>query len=182
MYFTTDAQTSLLQTWEELRHQSVIVEGPEIQRITYNFQQIFGIAFDGSTRTKETCGPAIVDDQLSLITDVILDKGIEIVPEIAGAIQRKEKYVRMWVVAYEMYRTKFNNEKPMRATLGDPYKDAWDRWPELVWKYDNDSVELVQSHIQKEKRQRTQGIFECVWSNVRSLMEWITTRFSLCRG
>ena len=66
-------------------------EGPEIQRISYHFEQILGIALDGSNLTKETCGLAVVDDQLSLVTDVILDKGIEVVPEIAGAIQRKEK-------------------------------------------------------------------------------------------
>ena len=155
LYFTPDAQASLSHTWEELRHQSVIAEGPEIQRISYHFEQILGLAFDGSNMTKETCGLAVVDDQLSLVTDVILDKGIEVVPEIAGAIQRKEKYVRNWVVAYDMHRNKFNNERPMRSTLGNPYKEAWDSWPEKVWKSDNDSIVLVQSHIQQEKKQRT---------------------------
>ena len=33
--------------------------------------------------TKETCGLAVVDDQLTLVTDVILDKGIEAVTDIA---------------------------------------------------------------------------------------------------
>ena len=141
LYFTPDAQASLSHTWEELRHQSVTAEGPEIQRISYHFEQILGIAFDGSTMTKETCGLAVVDDQLSLVTDVILDKGIEVVPEIAGAIQRKETYVRNWVVAYDMHRTKFNNQRPMRASS----------WPEKVWKSDNDSVVLVQAHIHKKR-------------------------------
>ena len=71
---------------------------------------------------------------------------------------------------HDMHRNKFNNERPMRATLGDPYKEAWDSWPEKVWKSDNDSVVLVQSHIQQEKKESTQGLFDCVWSNVRSLM------------
>ena len=120
--------------------------------------------------TKETCGLAVVDDQLSLVTDVMLDKGIEAVPDIAGAIQRKEKFVREWVVAYEMHRNKFNKEKPMRAALGNPHKEAWDSWPEKVWKSDNDSVVLVQADIQQEKKQRTQGILQCVWNNVRSMV------------
>ena len=53
----------------------------------------------------------------------------------------------------------------MRATLGDPYKDAWDSWPERVWKSDNDSVVLVQETIRSEKKQRTQGVIQCVWNN-----------------
>ena len=159
-----------MQTWEQLRFQSVIVEGPEIQPITYDFEQILGVEYDGSNMTGETCGLAVVDDQQSLITDVILEKGIEAVTDIAGAIQRKEKHVRQCVVAYDMYCTKSNAEKQMRATLGDPYKNAWDSWPERAWKCDDDSVELVQAHIQKEKRQRTQGIFGCVWSSVRSMV------------
>ena len=59
-----------------------------------NSSKFSEIAFDGSNMTRETCGLAVVDDQLSLVTDVMLDKGIEAVPEIAGAIQRKEKFVR----------------------------------------------------------------------------------------
>ena len=75
--------------------------------------------------TRETCGLAVVDDQLSLVTDVMLEKGIEAVPEIAGAIQRKEKFARDWVVAYDLHRSKFNKEKSMRTVLGNPYKDAY---------------------------------------------------------
>ena len=37
------------------------------------------------------------------------------------------------MAAYDMYHTKFNAEKQMRATLGDPYKNAWDTWPERVF-------------------------------------------------
>ena len=167
LYFAQDTQASLAQTWESLRHQCVIEKGPGIQSLSYQFQQILGIAFDGSNMTRETCGLAVVDDQLSLVTDVMLDKGIEAVPEIAGAIQRKEKFVRDWVVAFDLHRSKFNKEKPMRAALGNPYKDAWDSWPEKVWKSDNDSVVLVQTDIQAEKQQRTQGMLQCVWNNVR---------------
>ena len=48
LYFTHDAQTSLLQIWEEQRFQSVIVEGPEIQTITHDFEQILRVEYDGS--------------------------------------------------------------------------------------------------------------------------------------
>ena len=75
-----------------------------------------------------------------------------------------------WVVAYDIYRLKFNKGKSMRATLGDTYQEAWDSWPEKVWKSDNDSVVLVQTDIRKEKQQRTQGIMKCVWNNVRALV------------
>ena len=152
LYFVPDAQANLAQTWEALRHQSVIEKGPEIQSLSYHFEQILGITFDGSNMTRETCGLAVVDDQLSLVTDVIL---------------RKEKFVREWVVAYEMHRNKFNTETPMRAALGDPYKEVWDSWREKVWKSDNDSVVLVQADIQQEKKQRTQGMLQSVWNNVR---------------
>ena len=170
LYFTQGAQDELAQTWEASRHQCVIQKGPEIQGLSYHFEQILGIAFDGSNMTKETCGLAVVDDQLTLVTDVILDKGIEAVTDVTGLIQLKENFVREWVVAYDMHRNKFNKDKSMRAALGDPYKDAWDSWPEKVWKSDNDSVVLLQTDIQQEKKQRTQGMMQCVWNNVRAMM------------
>ena len=101
---------------------------------------------------------------------MILDKGIEAVTDVAGLIQLKENFVREWVVAYDMHCNKFNKDKPMRAALGNPYKDAWDSWPEKVWKSDNDSVVLVQTDIQQEKKQRTQGMMQCVWNNVRAMV------------
>ena len=134
----------------------------------YDIDQILGIAFDGSKMTRTTCGLAIADDQLSLVTDVILERGITVVTNIAAAIQRKDKHVRPWVNAYDMYRTRFNQEKNMRATLSDPYKDVWDTWPERVWRYDNDSVELAQAHTKKDKTERTHAILQCVWNNMRS--------------
>ena len=170
LYFTLPSQQELSQKWEELRHQCVIQKGPEIQGLSYNMERIIGIAFDGSVMNKDTCGLAVVDDQLTLVTDVILEKGIEAVTEVAGLIQLKETYVRDWVVAYDLYRLKFNKEKPMRAALGDTYQEAWDSWPEKVWKSDNDSVVLVQTDIRQEKQQRTQGIMQCVWNNVRALV------------
>ena len=87
-----------------------------------------------------------------------------------GAIQRKERFVREWVVAYDLHRNKFNKAKAMRTALGEPYRDAWDSWPEKVWKSDNDSVVLVQADIQQDKNQRTRGVLQCVWNNVRSLV------------
>ena len=120
--------------------------------------------------TRETCSLAVVDDQLSLVTDVILDKGIEAVPDIAGAIQRKEKFVREWVVAYDLHRNKFNKTKAMRTALREPYEDAWDSWPEKVWKSDNDSVVLVQADIQQDRNERTRGMLQYVWNNVRSMV------------
>ena len=125
LYFNPDSQANLLQLWEDLRFQSFIEGRPEIQPTTYDFEQILGVEYDGSHMTRETCGLAIVDDQL--------EKGIEAVTEIAGAIQRKERHIRKWVVAYDLYRTKFNAEQTMKATLGNPYKNAWDSWPERVW-------------------------------------------------
>ena len=97
----------------------MIEKGPGIQGLSYNMERIIGIAFDGSVMTRDTCGLAVVDDQLTMVTDVILEKGIEAVTEVAGLIQLKETYVRDWVVAYDLYRRKFNKEKPMRAALGD---------------------------------------------------------------
>ena len=58
----------------------------------------------------------------------------------------------------------------MRATLGNPYKEAWDSWPEKVWKSDNDSVVLVQADIRQERNQRTLGTMQCVWNNVRLMV------------
>ena len=170
MYFTVSSQEQLSQTWEDLRHQCVIQKGPEIQALSYHMERILGIAFDGSVMTRDTCGLAVVDDQLTLVTDVILEKGIEAVTEIAGLIQLKETYVRDWVVAYDLYRGTFNKRKSMRAALGEPYKGAWDSWPEKVWRSHNDSVVLVQTGIRQEKQQRTQGIMQCVWNNVRALV------------
>ena len=120
--------------------------------------------------TKETCGLAVVDDQLTLVTDVMLEKGIEAVTEIAGLIQLKEAFIREWVVAYDMHRTKFNKTKSMKAVLGGPYKDAWDSWPDRVWKSDNESVVLVHTDIQQDEKQRTQGVLQCVWNNVRAMV------------
>ena len=58
----------------------------------------------------------------------------------------------------------------MGAALGNPYKDAWDGWPEKVWKSDKDSVVLVQADIRAERQQRTQGVLQCVWNNVRVMV------------
>ena len=74
------------------------------------------------------------------------------------------------MVAYDVYRNKFNKEKSMRAALGDLYKEAWDSWPEKVWKTVNESVVLVQTGIRQEKKQRTQGVMQCVWNNVRAMV------------
>ena len=170
LYFTLSSQQELSHTWEALRNECVIQKGPEIQALSYYMERILGITFDGSVMTKESCGLAVLDDQLTLVTDVILEKGIEAVTEIAGLIQLKEPFVRDWVVAYDLYRVKFKTERPMRATLGNPYKGAWDSWPEKAWKSDNDSVVLVQTDIRQEKQQRTQGMLQCVWNNVRAMV------------
>ena len=102
MYFTLGVQQELAQTWEAMRHQCVIQKGPEIQSLSYHMERILGITFDGSGMTKETCGLAVVDDQLTLVTDVILERGIEAVTEVAGLIQLKEPFVREWVAAYDV--------------------------------------------------------------------------------
>ena len=170
LYFTVGSQQDLAQKWEAMRHQCVIQKGPEIQGISYHMERILGITFDGSIMTKDSCGLAVVDDQLTLVTDVILEKGIEAVTEIAGLIQLKETYVREWVAAYDVYRQNFNKDKSMKTALSDPYRGAWDSWPEKVWKSDNDSVVLVQADIRQEKNQRTQGVMQCVWNNVRAMV------------
>ena len=170
LYFALSSQNELAQQWEDLRHQCVIQKGPEVQGLSYNFERVLGLAFDGSIMTKEACGLAVVDDQLTLVTDVMLEKGIEAVTEIAGLIQLKEAFIREWVVAYDMHRTKFNQNKSMKVILGGPYKDAWDSWPDRVWKSDNESVVLVQTGIQQDKKERTQEVLQCVWNNVRAMV------------
>ena len=105
--------------------------------------------------TKETCGRAVVDDQLTLVTDVMVEKGIEAVKEIAGLIQLKEAFLGEWVAAYDTHRANYNQKKSMRAILGGPYKNAWDSWPDRVWKLDNESVVLVQTDIHQDKKQAT---------------------------
>ena len=100
----------------------------------------------------------------------MLEKGIEAVTEIAGLIQLKEAFVREWVVAYDTHRANYNQRKSMRAILGGPYKNAWDSWPDRVWKLDNESVVLVQTDIHQDKKQRTQGVLQCVWNNVRAMV------------
>ena len=54
LYFALSSQTELAQTWEDLRHQCVIQKGPEIQGLSYAFDSILGLEFDGSTMTKQT--------------------------------------------------------------------------------------------------------------------------------
>ena len=80
-------------------------ERTEIESLSYHMERI--LVTDASNMTKETCGLAVVDDQLTLVTDVILEKGIEAVTEVAGLIQLKETFVREWVVAYAVYRIQF---------------------------------------------------------------------------
>ena len=46
-----------------------------------------GVSTDFRALTKETCGIAIVDDQQSLIADLILDLGLTKSRLVAGAIQ-----------------------------------------------------------------------------------------------
>ena len=50
--------------------------GPESPAIVYANDVLVGVSTDCRALTKETCGIAIVDDQQSLIADLILDLGL----------------------------------------------------------------------------------------------------------
>ena len=106
-----------MNQWENLRFQSEIIEGPEIQPISYAIDRIIGAAFDGSNHTRITSGLAVADDQLSMVTDLILEKGITQASKFNGAIQHKEAYVKPWLEAYEHYRAQFNKHMNEGRTL-----------------------------------------------------------------
>ena len=77
------------------------------------------VSTDCRALTKETCGIAIADDQQSLIADLILDFGLTRSKVVAGAIQRKEEYLRTWVDAYNLYKDKCKSPNNIKDMLKD---------------------------------------------------------------
>ena len=170
LYMTQTDHDYYLDQWEKMRSQSEIVEGPEIVPITYSNDDTLGMVTDCRGLTKKTCGLAVVDEQQSLIADMNLDTGITGSTRIAGAIERRQQHVNLWHDSYHFYREMRNQVNNVRKRLGYRFAEAWDSWPNQVWKVTTEGVEIVKAHIALQKTERTTGIFTGLWNFTRSVM------------
>ena len=122
--------------------------------------------------TKATCGIAVVDDQLPLIADLILHIGLTRAKTVAGAIQRKEEYLKPWVDAYDLYKDKCQVPNNAKEMLRDRLRESWDSWPSKVWKMTDEGVQLVREQIARPKTERSTGILQCFWNTLREETIW----------
>ena len=118
-----------LEQWEAMRSRSEVIQGPETPVMTYSNNEMVGLSTDCRALTRATCGIAIEGDQQSLIADLILDIGITKAKNIAGAIQRKEAYLKTWVDTYDLYRDKCRQPNDIKKMLKDRLQKSWDSWP-----------------------------------------------------
>ena len=132
-----------LDQWEAMRSRSEVIQGPENPVMTYSNNEMVGLSTDCRALTRATCGIAIEGDQQSLIADLILDVGITRAKNIAGAIQRKEAYLKTWVDTYNLYRDKCRQPNDIKKMLKDRLQRSWDSWPSKVWKMTEEGVQLV---------------------------------------
>ena len=146
---------------------SEVKVGPENSAIVYANDDLVGVSTDCRALTKTTCGLAIVDDQQSLIADLILDIGLTRAKDVAGAIQRKEEYLKTWVDAYNLYKDKCKSPNNIKEMLKDRLRKSWDSWPSKVWKMTDEGVQLVREQIAKPKTERSTGILQCFWNTLR---------------
>ena len=114
--------------------------------ITYSNAEMVGLSTDCRSLTK-TSGIAIAGDQQSLIADLIIDLGITRASKIAGAIHRKEEYLRTWVDTYNHYKEKCNQPNNVKKMLKDRLEKSWDSWPSKVWQMTTEGVQLVKEQM-----------------------------------
>ena len=166
--FTTQAECNFyLDQWENMRSRSEVIQGPENPVITYSNNDMVGLSTDCRALTKTTCGIAIDGDQQSLIADLILDVGITRATKIAGAIQRKEEYLKTWVDTYNLCKDKCNQPNDIKKMLKDRLQKSWDSWPSKVWKMTDEGVQLVKKHIALTRVDRCAGILKGFWNTFR---------------
>ena len=154
LYTNQHESTYLLEQWETMRSRSEVKMGPENSVITYSNNDMVGLSTDCRGLNRTTCGIAIDGDQLSLIADLILDIGLTRAKSIAGAVQRKEEYLKPWVDAYNLYKDKCTSPNKIKEMLKDRLHQSWDSWPSRVWKMTDEGVELVREQIAKPKSER----------------------------
>ena len=167
LYMNPQDSTFMIEQWETMGSGSEVKVGPESPAIVYANDELVGISTDCRALTKETCGIAIVDDQQSLIADLILDFGLTRAKTVAGAIQRKEEYLKTWVDAHNLYKDKCKTPNNIKEMLKDRLRKRWDSWPSKVWKMTDEGVQLVREQIAKPKPERSTGILQCFWNSLR---------------
>ena len=167
LYMNPQDSTFMAEQWETMGSGSEVKVGPESPAIVYANDELVGVSTDCRALTKETCGIAIVDDQQSLIADLILDLGLTKSRLVAGAIQRKEEYLRTWVDAYHLYKDKCKSPNNIKNMLKERLREGWDSWPNKVWKVTDEGVQLVRAQIAKPKPERSTGILQCFWNSLR---------------
>ena len=167
LYMNPQDSTFMADQWETMGSGSEVKVGPESSAIVYANDALVGISTDCRALTKETCGIAIVDDQQSLIADLILDLGLTKSRLVAGAIQRKEEYLRTWVDAYHLYKDKCKSPNNVKNMLKDRLRESWDSWPNKVWRVTDEGVQLVREQIARPKPERSTGILQCFWNTLR---------------
>ena len=86
LYMNPQDSTFMTEQWETMGSGSEVKVGPENSAIVYANDDLVGVSTDCRALTKVTCGIAIVDDQQSLIADLILDIGLTRAKDVAGAI------------------------------------------------------------------------------------------------
>ena len=155
LYMNPQDSTFMTEQWETMGSGSEVKVGSESPAIVYANDELVAVSTDCRALTKETCGIAIVDDQQSLIADLILDFGLTRAKTVAGAIQRKEECLRTWVNAYNLYKDKCKSPNNIKEMLKDRLRKSWDSWPSKVWKLTDEGVQLVREQIAKPKTERS---------------------------
>ena len=167
LYINPQDSTFFLEQWETMRSRSEVKVGPENSVITYSNNDMLGLSTDCRALNRTTCGIAIQGDQQSLIADLILEIGLTRAKDIAGAIQRKEEYLKPWVNAYNLYKDKCNSPNNIKGMLKDRLRDSWHLWPSNVWKMTDEGVQLVREQIAMPKVERCTGILQGFWNTFR---------------
>ena len=166
--YVSDTEYSFdLEQWENIRSRSEVIQGPENPMITYSNTEMVGLSTDCRSLTKTTCGIAIAGDQQSPIADLVIDLGITRASKIAGAIQRKEEYLKTWVDAYNLYKGKGNQPNSVKKMLKDRFEKTWDSWPSKVWKMTTEGVQLVKEHIALTRVETCAGVLKGFWNTFR---------------
>ena len=167
LYTTQQESNFYLEQWETMHSRSKVIQEPESPAITYSNNDIMGLSTDCRALTRATCGIAVDGDQQSIIADLILDVGITRSKTIAGAIQRKEAYLKTWVDTYNLYKDKCKHPNDIKNMLKDRLIKSWDSWPSKVWKMTEEGVQLVKEHIDKTRVERCTGIMRSFWNTFR---------------
>ena len=164
LYTTQQESIFYLELWELMRSRSKVIQQPESPAMTYSNDVMLGLSTDCRALTRASCGIAIDGDQQSLIADLIIDVGITRSKNIAGAVQRKEAYLKTWVDTYNLYREKCKHPNDIKTMLKDRLCKSWDSWPSKVWKMTEEGVQLVRENIDMTRVERCTGIMKSFWN------------------